>query len=364
MTGFKRGRKSASQLRSAQKRKEKKEQKAAASRDSLTHSYGLALYPFSPFSMDETLKIDKFRLQPVNPLLDTHNVADAFVDQLQDYGKFAPFRFHFHYELVTCEADWNEVVIDNDGNTFRSLDKNEKFRLITNVASAIILLMRVRGMTYFITPIELTGSTFQELSKKAQSVELRTRVTQCLIDFLPFPNPNPKVLRQDDIDWIVDHLGNVGELNTDGRMNFFHDLYDSLHFPNPSVQLTQIWTGIENIVQSTKKCTTSSIKSRCAMLLGKNAKEQLKISRSVGILYSFRSDIVHGSKSFSLLEYIDGFQYDGKDDYFLKGRAGLLFETYEILNQLITKVIEENKFPSKSKLNSLQRKFSKQKNKP
>ena len=100
------------------------------------------------------------------------------------------------------------------------------------------------------------------------------------------------------------------------------------------------------------------------MLLGKNAKEQLKISRSVGKLYSFRSDIVHGSKSFSLLEYIDGFQYDGKDDYFLKGRAGLLFETYEILNQLITKVIEENKFPSKSKLNSLQRKFSKQKNKP
>lgn len=364
MTGFKRGRKSASQLRSAQKRKEKKEQKARARRDSLTHSYGLALYPFSPFSMNETLKIDKFRLQPVNPLFDTHNVADAFVDQLQDYGKFAPFRLHFHYELVTCEADWNEEVIDNDGNTFRSLDKNEKFRLITNVASAIILLMRVRGMTYFITPIELTGSTFRELSNKSQSVELRTRVTQCLIDFLPFPNPNPKVLRQDDVDWIVDHLGNVGKLNIDGRMNFFHDLYDSLHFPNPSVQLTQIWTGIENIVQSTKQYTTKSIKSRCAMLLGKNPKEQLKISRSVGILYNFRSEIVHGSKTFSLREYIDGFQYDGKDDYFLKGSAGLLFETYEILNKLITKVIEENKFPSKSKLNSLQKKFSKRKHKP
>lgn len=360
MSGFKKGRKSASQMRSAEKRKERREDKDKKVRDSLTHSYGLALYPQSPFSFTETFKIDKFRLQPVNPFVDTHNVADAFINQFEDYGKFAPFRFNFYYELVTCESDWQDVLIDEDGNRFGSLADTEKFKLITNVASAIILLMRVRGMTYFTVPIELTGSSFQKLAQKNKTVHLRTRITQSLIDFIPFPNPNPIVLQQEDIDWVVNHIGNTAKLNIHGRLNFFHDLYDSLHIPNPSVQLTQIWTGIENIVQSPKKFTTRSIKSRCAMLLANTNTEQNKIARRVGKLYNFRSDIIHGSKTFSLLDYIEGFQSDGNNDFFLKGKAGLLFETYGILNQLIVKVIEDNEFPSKTKLNSLQRKYSKQ----
>ena len=66
-------------------------------------------------------------------------------------------------EMVTNENDWYNTADAESGELFGHLPKNEKFDIITGYASAIILLLRLRGMTVVTVPMEITGSTFEEL---------------------------------------------------------------------------------------------------------------------------------------------------------------------------------------------------------
>jgi hypothetical protein len=354
--GFKKGRKSKAQSDSAKRLRERKAIRDKNRRNKTTHAYGFAFFPPTRSVPKQTFQIGNFLLQPIYPLIDTLSVSNAFKDQINAYGKFAPFRFNFCCELITCEEDWTDIVIDEGGQKFDSLDPNERFKIITNVANAIILLIRLRGMTNFTIPIELTGSTFKELNQKSRSVELRSRFTQSIIDFIPGPNPHPLLLEKEDISWINDHLGHAAELNSNGGLNFIHDLYDSLHFPNPSVQLTLIWSGIESIVKSKSPGTRHSIKSRCAMLLRISQKEREDIFRKVGKLYDFRCDIIHGNKTFSMLESIRDYK-ENEEEVSVEGNTKLLYESYDILRELVVKIIEDKEFPIKTELDKMQNEF-------
>jgi len=363
MANFKKGRKSEAQLKSNDSRDKMKKVGIKNRRDKLTHSIGFSFTSEAVYHFHHTYEIGLFKLQPIIPLLketifiaNTDGVLDAFKDR-DDYGKYAPFRSNFCCELTTCEEDWKNLVVDDKGLTFNSLESSEKLNFITKIASAIILLLRLKGMTYFTTPIELSGTTFQELSQKNKSVEMRTRFTQSIIDFIPNPNPDPRKLVDEDFVWINENHHALGTLNENGRMNFFHDLYDSLHFPNVSVQLTLIWSGIESIVKSDHTGTRHSIKSRCAMILGGTREEQRDIFNKVGKLYNFRCDVIHGNKEFSMLNYMNDFE---EDDGGFKpiGGAKKLCDSYQILTDLLLKVIDDGKFPTKSELKSMQNQYA------
>ena len=142
-------------------------------------------------------------------------------------------------------------------------------------------------------------------------------------------------------------------MNRTGEIMFLHDLFDVLNFPNPGVQLVQIWAGIEFIVRS-KGSVRKSIRSRCAMLLRNTEKEQEELCELIDTLYDFRCDLVHGNKSFELKEYQDGLPGDGKK---VSGKTRHLFDSYDILRELVKMVIEDGEMPDKKELEELQSEF-------
>ena len=107
---------------------------------------------------------------------------------------------------------------------------------------------------------------------------------ESLLDAIHLPNYQPKVLESTDIEWINEYLVPVYTANKSGAFNFLFEIYESLQYPNPAVQLTQIWAGIEFIVKSSYSRVRRSIKARCAMILGKTAEQQRIIFSDVEIV--------------------------------------------------------------------------------
>lgn len=354
MADFKKGRKSHSQKKSSESRRRLKDQRLARRRDIVTHSTGFVF--FEPmFQLQESFQIGLFRFQPVIPILQTQNVSDSFRNK-SDYGKYAPFIFNLQAELTTCEEDWGEVIID--GERFNDLEHEDRADLIAKFSSDIILLLRLRGLTNFTTPFSIIGSTLQELNGKSGTVELRVRFSQSLIEFMPSPNPNPRLLEENDFRWIEEQILTMNRLNRDGRMNFIHDIYDALNFPNVTIQLMSIWSGIESVILSETPGTRNSIQSRCAMILEDEPEKRKLKSKRIGELYTFRCNVIHGNaEDFNLLSHIEDFDLSTDTPEIIGENTKRLYESYELLTQLLLKVLERGEFWTREELRKLQDDF-------
>jgi hypothetical protein len=354
MADFKKGRKSQSQKKSSESRRQMKDQRLTRRRAKGTHSTGFVFFE-STFPIQESFQIGLFRFQPVIPILQTQNVADSFRNK-SDYGKYAPFIFNLKAELTTCEEDWGEVIID--GERFNDLEPEDRADLIAKFSSDIILLLRLRGLTNFTTPFSIIGSTLQELNRKSGTVELRARFSQSLIEFMPSPNPNPRLPEKNDFRWIEEQIVTMNYLNRDGRLNFIHDIFDALNYPNVSIQLMSIWSGIESVILSESPDTRYSIQSRCAMILeAEPEKRKLKFKR-IGELYNFRCEVIHGnSKDFNLLSHIEDFDLSSSPPEIIGENTKRLYESYDLLTQLLLKVLERGEFWTREELRNLQNDF-------
>lgn len=353
MADFKKGRKSQAQRRTSESRRRSKSQRLARERDNLTHSTG---FVFSqPMLLKDSFEIGLFRFQPVYPILQTQNVADSFRDK-SNYGNYAPFIFNLQAELTTCEKDWTKIMIDNE--RFIDLEPEDRAKLIAEFSSDIILLLRLRGLTNFTTPFSIQGSTFQELKEKSGTVDLRVRFSQSLIEFMPIPNPNPRLPEKDDFRWIEEQILTMNKLSRDGRMNFLHDIYDSLSYPNVSIQLMAIWSGIESVILSESSNTRKSILTRCAMILEDDPDERKLKYKRIGELYSFRCKVVHGNaQDFNLQSHIGDFDFSTDAPEITGENTKKLYESYELLTELILKVLDRGDFWSREELILLQDEF-------
>ena len=352
MAGFKRNRKSQSQMRTAASRERTKLLRVKKKRDQHTHSTALAFIGME-FASLEGYRIGHFKFNPVDPILANLGGTDKAFTSKEDYGTYAPFRLQIIAELTTCEEDWTNVTID--GVRFGDLEPEDRDNEIQKFSSDIILLLRLKGLTNFITPLSIKGSTFQELREKSGTVELRARFQQSLIEFIPSPNLNPRLPEENDFRWIDQHLSTINQLNRDGRMNFIHDIFDSLNYPNLSIQLMSIWSGIESIILSETPGTRKSIQSRCAMILEDDRKKRESKFKRIGELYDFRCKVIHGkAKDFNLLSFIEDFDFS-TDVPGMKGEnTKRLFESYGVLTELLLKVIERGEFWSREELKELQ----------
>ena len=350
MADFKRGRKSRLQKKSSESRAKMRSQRIARRRDKVTHSTGFAF--FEPiFGLTKPYKIGLFTIQPVDSRIP--GSPDAFRNKL-DYAKYAPFLLNIIAELTTCEDDWEHVMIDDE--KFTDLESEDRKNLISKFSSDIILLLRVRGLANFTTPFDITGSTFQDLRRKSKTVELRVRSLQSCIDFMPSPNPNPRLPEDDDFRWIEENCSIMNRLNRDGRMNFIHDIYDTLNFPNMSVQLISIWSGIESIILSETPGTRKSIKSRCAMILEDGVEKQKSRFKRIGELYDFRCEVIHGKKNFDMLSHIGDFDLSTEIPK-IEGNTKKLYESYQLLTELLLKVVARGEFWTREELIELQNDF-------
>ena len=288
-----------------------------------------------------------FRLQRVIPPLHLEGVLEKF-KELSDFGKFAPFRDEIWCELVADERDW-AMIRDDQGELFSELPDEDRLSIIQGYANAMFLLFRLRGMTQFTVPVELHGSSFRNLNKQRdKSVIAKFRFTQAIL--FPILGPEiPKLLDEEDIEWILEHILTVLQMNKSGDLHFLLDLFDVINFPNPTIQLVQVWAAIESIVKSQSPKTRHSIRARCAMLLCESELEKRELYSHIGKLYDFRCAVVHGTEEFSMEKYLNGF-HETK----VVGETKLLFDSFSILKRLVTKVIEMGEMPNSEQLQALQ----------
>ena len=314
---------------------------------------------FPPTLTEEKIPVHDiglFRFMTLNPETCLQGIENKFSEE-EDYNRIAPFKDEIFHELLTNLDWWSEIYFDD--KPFSSWNSEEQLKIIQGFSDVILFLFRVRGFTFFSAPFDIIGSSFSLLPKaKNSSVILRTRMKESLLDAIHLPNHKPKVLEKNDINWIDEKLVPVYESNKGGAFNFLFEIYESLHYPNPAVQLTQIWAGIEFIVKSSYSRVRRSIKARCAMILGKTAEQQRKIFSDVGKLYNQRSAVIHGVEPFTMLTVLSNLvQENGKTK--VNGAAKALWDSFRLLNDLVVEAIsQEPMFFSKEDLDALENRFA------
>jgi hypothetical protein len=340
--GFKKGRERKSEV-DRRKRRKKSTTKV--------HSYALTSVrmedPYAVIPPTEGIEFPPlFSLSQVFPPVHLTGIFEKFKSE-DDYGKFAPFRDRTFCELVTDEKNWMDHE-DSEGLKFSELSEDEKMHQIHKAAQTLILMIRLRGMSQFIVPLVIHGSSFSGLKNCADSsITVDFDANQSLIFPLPTPQ-EPYFLDTEDIDWILRYHQNVMRMNEARGLEFLFDLFSILNFPSPSVQVVQIWGAIEAIVKPKRyhKRRTGirhSLRSRCAMILEDEENRQKNRYDSIGELYDFRSEIVHGIRSFSVV--------DAAED---PESVELMFKSFTLLKELMISLIEAESMPSKQKLENLQ----------
>ena len=161
-------------------------------------------------------------------------------------------------------------------------------------------------------------------------------------------------MNEEDIEWILKYQLKVIQLNNSGELNFLHDLFDIINFPNPGVQLIQIWAAIEALLKPKDRSVRRSLRYRCAMILGNTLEERKELNERVGNLYDFRSKVVHGSKNFSMTEYLHGINETQVSD-----EIKFLWGSFDILKRLVIVIIESGIIPTEKQLQKLESEFSK-----
>ena len=89
-----------------------------------------------------------------------------------------------------------------------------------------------------------------------------------------------------------------------------------------------------------------SLRSRCAMILEDEENGQKNRYDSIGELYNFRSEIVHGIRSFSVVDAAKNPE-----------NVVLMFKSFTLLKELMISLIEAESMPSKQKLEYLQTEY-------
>lgn len=365
LMGFKRGRKSIAQINREKKRAERKERENQLRFQSDIVSTAVRILeigfipPSKPDDLDlvQVREIGPFRFVILNPMIHHRGVKNKFSVESQ-YGCFAPYRDEIFFELFTKKEWWHGMEFD--AVRFQDWDPEEQLKIVQGFSDVVLFLFRVRGFTFFSSPFDLNGSSFHGLQRARDgSVSLRTRMKESLMDAIPLPNPNPHFLSDADFEWINNAIIPAYTANQEGKFNFLFEIYESLHYPNPAVQLTQIWAGIEFLLKSSKSRVKRSIRARCAMILGDTQDKQKEIYADVGRLYDLRSSVVHGVEALTLNTVLEGLTVDEDTGLFeVNGTAGMLFKSFSLLNELVLVTLgRESTFFSKEELDGLETLF-------
>jgi len=362
---FKKGRKTLAEKNREEKRMLKREQdrKELILSNMVSTAIRMSKLGFFPPALpkeEEVIgvhEIGLFRFSILNPTRDLRGVREKFSVETE-YGLFAPFRDEILFELYTNRELWKDRTFDD--RLFTEWDSEEQLKILQGFSDVILFLFRVRGFTVFSAPFDISGSTLGALKHaRNSSVSLRTRMKESLLDAMHLPNSNPRMLGKKDIDWVNKFVLQTYQRNMDSVFNFLFEIYESLHYPNPAVQLTQIWAGVEFIVRSSNSRVGRSIKARCAMILGTCAQTREEIFSNVGKLYSFRSSIIHGTKPLTMSTVLQDIQ-ENEGELLISGGTKMLYDSFKLLNNLVKEVITRDPvFFSKDELNKLEDAFSK-----
>ena len=92
------------------------------------------------------------------------------------------------------------------------------------------------------------------------------------------------------------------------------------------------------------------------MILEEDEEKQKSRFKRIGKLYDFRCKVIHGNENFNMLSINE--DVDMSDEVpKISGNAQKFFESYQLLTDLLLKVLERGRFWTRKELRKIQEKY-------
>jgi hypothetical protein len=170
---------------------------------------------------------------------------------------------------------------------------------------------------------------------------------------MPLLNPGKVRLSEKEFRWVCESHLTLYQLCAEndftpamtGMTYYYHDMPQR-------AKMSLIWAGIEDLLKSRKSRTKFSIKSRCAMLLGRSDEEIGVLYKQIGNLYDKRSAATHGRK----FAYNQGLSITPGNTR-LETDLGALGTSYVLLCEILIRVIDKGSLFTDSELDELEEQY-------
>ena len=283
------------------------------------------------------------------------NVSQKF-KSMRQYPHFSIYQGLIICEIIVDDQNWHEKI-----PIYSELSRDEKITFVRNVIDSLVWMMKIRGFTWFHTPILLKGSSVKYLQNaKEKSVEIQAVHHKPMsIPIAPWSNLNRESLRMEDMEWIQENHIKLFRLIENGEdytavWNILQHLTTDLEL---EIRLISLWAAIENIVKP-KAPIRQSISKRIAMIdqdlasrVGIDPKESYKEMKE---LYDYRCDVVHGNRP--LIENLEALNRGSLSEKDTKRMDGFN-RTFHVFKLLLMGIIERGSFYEKRELDLFEEKF-------
>ena len=286
------------------------------------------------------------------------NVSQKF-KSMRQYPHFSIYQELIICEIIVDDQNWHEKI-----PIYSELSRDKKNVFVRNVIGSLVWMMKIRGFTWFHTPILLKGSSVKDLQNaKEKSVEIQALHHKPMsVPIVPWSNLNRESLRMEDMEWIQENHIKLFRLIENGEdymavWNILQHLTTDLEL---EIRLISLWAAIENIVKP-KAPIRQSISKRIAMICNQDlemrvGKDPKEIYKEVKELYDYRCDVVHGNRP--LIENLEGFLRGSLTEKDAKRMDGFS-RTFNVFKLLLMGIIERGSFYEKRELDLFEEKFEK-----
>lgn len=289
------------------------------------------------------------------PFLPKGSTVDKFVNQW-DYPHFAIHLPNTFCELVIDDSRWGDPEFMPD---YASHNEREKWDTVKTVASSLIIALRLCHYNRFINSMVLVGSTLNNLHLAPdKSIKLYPfhPISHPMCPFMEDISRSKITLTNDDFKQVIaTHLKLYKLMYTADFEPVTIALGEYYNDSHPRTKMVIIWSGIECLVKPPSVGIRKALKTRISMILGKDREDKTRIFKKVAKLYDTRCHATHG-KAFAKIDYSKKPTEVNIQDETIE-HLGAMMDSYEILEELLWKMIHNERMYDNEELELMQEEF-------
>ena len=281
--------------------------------------------------------------------------VNMFVNKL-DYPHFAIHLPNTFCELVIDDSRWgDQEFLPN----YDSLNKYQKWDTVKTVASSLFVALRLCHFNRFISSMVLVGSTLNNLHlAHDNSIQLYPfhPISHPVCPFAEDISRTKTTFTNDEFKQVIATHLRLYQLmykaDFDPVMIALEEYYNDSH---PRTKMVIIWAGIECLVKPPSTGVRKALKTRISMILGKDRDDKIRIFQKVAKLYDTRCLATHG-RVFAKIDYSKTPTELNTQDETVE-HLGAMMDSYEILEELLWKMIHNERMYSNEELELMQEEF-------
>ena len=265
-----------------------------------------------------------------------------------DFIHLTPHLPTTYCEIVIDDSFWKPPFMPD----YPSHDDVLKLQTVMMAGSTLITALRLIGFNQFIAPCFLKNGTLASASDSDdRTIEFYPQHPFLLP--MPLLEKSKARLSLADFEWVCEaHL-------TLYQTCFNHDLSPAMsamsyyyHDMPARAKMTLIWAAIEDLLKPSQSSIRFGIRARGAMMIGRSDEEKKMLFKQIGDLYGKRSAATHGRK----FTYNQGLRINTGDKKLLPDLLALR-SSYQLLCEILIRIVDRNSMFSDSELSQLEREY-------